>query len=298
MKHSTRPPVTVVVPTRDRPELLRACLAAVAPLLGPQDQLLVVDSASTDASGTAAVVAEVPRAELIREDVAGASRARNAGWRQARHDVVVFTDDDCLPAPGWLDAFGSALEDDTSFAWGQVTVPAGRAGIAEHGEDGPDRAVRGTDVGTLGPSCNLAVRRSALEAVGGFDEVLGPGTPLRAAEDRDLQLRLLETGGTGVYVPEALVEHDPWRPRSALVRLHRDYGVGNGAVAVKLELRGLPVRTRFANGLARTHLRAALRAARHRYKAGVVYGLARAVGVVQGRRAARGLSLRDGHLQD
>jgi glycosyltransferase involved in cell wall biosynthesis len=291
-----RPPVTVVVPTRDRPDLLRACLAAVEPLLGPDDELLVDDSASVDPDAVAAVVATAPRAQLVREDVAGASRARNAGWRQARHDVVVFTDDDCIPAQGWLDAFVAALDDD-AFAWGQVTVPAGRAGVAEHGEEGLARAERGSDVGGLGPSSNLAVRRSALEVIGGFDEELGPGTPLRAAEDRDLQLRLLEAGLTGRYVPEAVVEHEPWRPRAALVKLHRDYGVGNGAVAAKLELLGLPVRSRFANGLARSHLRAALHAARHGHKAGVVYGVARAVGVLQGRRAARGLTVRDGHLQ-
>ncbi|MDP9181294.1 MAG: glycosyltransferase, partial [Actinomycetota bacterium] len=74
----SRPAVSVVVPTRDRPGFLRSCLAAITPLLGPGDELVVVDSASAD---RAAVAAEVtPPAVLVRVERPGASRARNAGW--------------------------------------------------------------------------------------------------------------------------------------------------------------------------------------------------------------------------
>ena len=294
---SPRPALTVVVPTRDRPGLLAACLSALRTAVGPADEVLVVDSASQEPEAVRAVV-EAAGASYLRADLPGTSRARNAGWVAARHGLVVFTDDDCLPQPGWADAYAAALaSDDAGFAWGPVTVPAGRAGVAEVEADGPTRARPGDDVTHLGASCNLAVRRQLLQATGGFDERLGPGTPLRAAEDRDLLARLLLTGAKGVLVPGAVVVHDPWRSRAELVRLHHSYGLGSGALAGKLRTMGVPVDPSFTGGLVRTQLRTVVTAARGGHRAGVVYGLARASGVVRGRRAVRSLGVVDGHLR-
>jgi hypothetical protein len=86
----------------------------------------------------------------------------------------------------------------------------------------------------LGHSANLGVRRAALEAVGGFDERLGAGADLRAAEDNDLWDRLLREGRIGRYEPAAAGWHEQWRTRRELVPLNWSYGFGSGARIAKL----------------------------------------------------------------
>ncbi|MDW8444478.1 MAG: glycosyltransferase family A protein [Acetobacteraceae bacterium] len=116
-------PVSIVVCTRNRAESLGRTLAAlarleVAPL--PAVELLVVDNGSTD--GTAEVVRAAQVSfpyplRLVPCPEKGLSRARNAGVLAARHDLVLFTDDDCLPEPDWAlrlaEAYGGdALQGD------------------------------------------------------------------------------------------------------------------------------------------------------------------------------------------
>lgn len=271
--------LSVVVPTRDRPEHLARCLAALRVSLAPEDELVVVDSAST-----------VPIAGALRCTRQGASRARNAGWRAARHDLVAFVDDDVVVEPGWADAMASALAE---HAWvaGAVGVPAGQEDrvrpVAVTTLTRPTRLTLATR-GTLGASANLGVRREALVAVGGFDERLGPGTWTRAAEDLDLLDRLLETGRDGWFAPEAAAAHDQWRDRAALARLDHGYGIGLGARLVLLWRRG-------QRGRARTVLRDAVwagtvltgvRDLRHRFELGALLCLVRLLGVLRG--VARG----------
>lgn len=295
---TTRAPASVVVPTRNRPRQLATCLDAVRRVLGPQDQLVVVDSASEDPAAVAAVAAQ-HGARLVRCEQPGASRARNAGWRAARHDVVLFTDDDCLPEPGWVDRYVQRFADEPAVTvlWGPATVAVEGTGTTDVGTSGPVRATFGDDVGLLGASCNLAVRRAALEQVGGFDELLGAGAPLRAAEDKDLLLRLLATGGTAALEPGAVVQHEVWRGRLAALRLNLHYGIGQGALFHKAQLLELDPACTFPDGLLRTPLRQGVQALRDGYQTGVLLALARAAGVVRGRVSTRRASVRDGHLR-
>jgi GT2 family glycosyltransferase len=79
----------------------------------------------------------------------------------------------------------------------------------------------------------MAIRRSDLAAVGGFDERLGPGTRFPAAEDNDLGLRLLEAGYRIVYDPEAVLYHRTWRAHGERLRVMWNYGRGQGAFFAK-----------------------------------------------------------------
>lgn len=226
---------TVVVCCRDRPEQLRRSLPAVSAALRPEDELIVVDSGSRSAE--VAVVAVESGARVYRLDRPGASRARNAGWAAAEREIVAFTDDDCLPEPGWLAALEPAFDDPAvGFAYGAVlpdgdgpplsVTPPG-AGPAEI----PAGGVRLVD--RFGHGANLAVRRAALQAVGGWDELIGAGTRLPGGEDADLALRLLRAGWTGRFVPGAAVRHPAWRSRGAALRTEWGYGLGAGAVAAR-----------------------------------------------------------------
>ena len=265
-----------MIPTRDRPQLLAGCLAAVEPQLRAGDELLVVDSA-----GRLPVVA--PR--VLRVDVAGTSRARNAGWRSATGDVVAFLDDDVRVAAGWREAADCAV-DGVAFACGRVAVPAHQAGIERPVAVTPDVPEQLLDPShVIGVSANLLVRREVLEAVGGFDERLGPGTSLPAAEDLELLDRLLASGHQGRYAPSLLAFHDQWRDRRELLRLDWGYGKGAGARAVWA---GGPRGRRLAReALWEQGIRPVPGDLRRGYQYGVMTGLVRTCGVLAGLVAAR-----------
>ncbi|MCW2779321.1 MAG: glycosyltransferase family 2 protein [Frankiales bacterium] len=232
-----RAPVSVVVPSRDRPEMLARCLASVRGALRPDDELVVVDSASRDAAAVARVAAEAG-ARLVRVDLPGVDRARNAGWTVTTHDLVLFTDDDVQVDPGWADAYARCFAEhpECSFATGRIGVPPDQ--VSEHEvavKDDPEPAVLDrTSVGSLGHGASTALRRSALVAVGGWDEALGNGGRFRAAPELDLFDRLFASGRTGRYEPAARAWHDQWRTDGQLVVLNLRYGVGAGARLAKL----------------------------------------------------------------
>lgn len=225
------PPISVVIATRDRPERLERCLEAVHEALRDDDELIVVDSASAD--GRTADVASRAGAQVIRCAQPGASRARNAGWRSARHPVVAFTDDDCQPAAGWVAALSEAFSNaEVGWATGPVAVPPGQEETGRPVAVVPSRPAGQLTIHSpepVGSGNNCAIRVDVLAALGGFDERLGPGTWLAAAEDLEVFDRLLAAGVPGRYVPTAVMHHDQWRDRRALLRLDWGYGKGQGA---------------------------------------------------------------------
>lgn len=177
--------ITVVVPTVDRVDLLRRCLRGLA----GHDVLVVHDG---DA-GVVALLAElaVPGLQVAER---GVSAKRNAGWRAASSELVAFTDDDCEPVPGWLDACADVAAD--------ADLVAGP--VRPHPEDTATglwaRTVTAEQPGFY-PGCNLVVRRELLERVGGFDEGLHGG------EDTDLAWRVREAGGRAAWAQDGVVWH-------------------------------------------------------------------------------------------
>lgn len=225
--------MAVVICTRDRPTFLAEALASVKTAIAPDDELVVVDSASR-ADGTRRV-AEEAGVRLIRCDEAGASRARNAGAAATTAPVLAFTDDDCLPQPGWTDAVARVLADPSiGFCVGRVT-----ADVEVHESpivlDRPEPAAfeRGADPAAIGHGANMSFRRDAFVAAGGFDVRLGAGAAFHGSEDQDLFWRVLRAGFRGWYEPSALVIHRAWRARRELLAAEYRYGVGAGAFAAK-----------------------------------------------------------------
>jgi glycosyltransferase involved in cell wall biosynthesis len=229
--------LSVVVPTKDRPQMLGACLDALRAALRDGDELIVVDSASRDAAAVAAVAAAAG-GRVVRCAEPGASRARNAGAKASANDIVAFVDDDVRVAPGWAARIAATFADpNVAFVTGRVDAPPGQTErqrlVAV--KDDPDPAVLDRDTPSpLGASANLAIQRTVLDQVGGFDELLGGGAPLEAAEDLDLFDRLLAAGFTGRYEPAALAWHEQWREGWEVVRLDWRYGIGSGARLAKL----------------------------------------------------------------
>jgi glycosyltransferase involved in cell wall biosynthesis len=286
--------ISVIVPTRDRPELLRTCLEAAFAALRPCDELIVADSASRDAR-TEKVVRDAG-AHYVRCEEPGASRARNCGLAVAGKEIVAFTDDDCRPLPGWLDAIETAFADpDVCFLFGRV-VGSGE-GVAASVHDEPDRRILDLSVQLLGMGhgANMAFRRDRLRAIGGFDELLGAGVRLGGAEDADVIERLLSSGCTGSYEPDAVVAHVQWRGRRQAVRLSYGYGLGFGALAAKASRRDRArgkLLTRHA--VREAGISQAWQDLRNGYQTGTATSLAWTAGVVMGNWRGRRMPTRDG----
>ncbi|MCW2600415.1 MAG: glycosyltransferase family 2 protein [Frankiales bacterium] len=284
----------MVICCRDRAELLADAVPAVLAELGPDDELLVVDSASLDSD--VAVVARAAGARVLRCEEPGASRARNAGWRATSAAVVLFTDDDCRPLPGWRDAAVKALAaPETGAVWGQVLADR-ETGIAlSVGAFTPFEVTDDSDLSETGHGAAMAFRRSALEAVGGFDISLGAGARFGGAEDKDAFWRVHRAGFGARSVPEMAVTHVVHRDESQARRVMLSYGIGAGVLAWKRARLG-DRRPLVRSELWRHGLLPAVRWARRGRYAAATGALVRAVGVLCGWWQVRTWSVVDGHL--
>ena len=202
-RSADRPSVAVVVPTRDRAvSAVRLLSALAAQGDAPGFEVIVVDDGSED--GTAERLRrlgpDLPFPLTVLAGLpAGPAAARNRGWRASRAARILFTDDDCVPDPAWVGEMARALEQ-ADVAVGRTRPPADQvAGI------GPFSSYLDMDHNGRFSTCNIGYRRTALEALGGFDE-----TRFRHAngEDTDLGLRARQAGCTEQFAPGALVWHD------------------------------------------------------------------------------------------
>ncbi len=219
---------SVVVPTRDRPGPLDTCLEALAAQSLARDrfEVIVVDD------GSRAPVE--PRLDAWRAQInidvgrtpgAGPSAARNAGVAMASGRYLAFTDDDCVPDPGWLAALMNGMSRRPDALVGGRTFnllagsPAPEASqlISDLVQD-----FYNADPGhpRFFTSNNLAVEAGPLRAIGGFDE------RLRTAEDRDLCDRWLASGRRIASVPDAVVGHAHHMNVAGFIRQHVAYGRG------------------------------------------------------------------------
>jgi glycosyltransferase involved in cell wall biosynthesis len=273
-----RPLASVIVCTRNRAELLEGCLETLlAERPAVPWEVVVVDNASTDR--TAAVVersrakATAERFEYLVEARLGLSAARNRGVEAAGGDYLLFTDDDVLIEPGWVDALCAGFEEPS------VVAVAGR--VEPEWPSPPPRWLAGRQTGLLALThfgdrprdladdevpvgASMAVRAAALPAAADpFDTRLGNrGADRFAYEEHDLFLRL-RRAGRFAYRPAAVVRHRiaPERMTWRSVRrasLHNGYGSSR---AERLRLDPRPPRRRSALALAREY-RSARRARR------------------------------------
>ncbi len=215
----------VVIATYNRAGLLERCLRALAQQTWTPDQVIVVDDGSTD--GTQVLLnAWVTCGNLpilaLRQENTGPAAARNRGIRAAEADFVAFTDDDCEPDPGWLEALAETL----------AAAPPGYAGIG--GRVLPAHTGLVADYMTfhriLEPpnSCSYLVtanclyRRGVLVEVGGFDErVAWPG-----GEDPGLSSKVTDAGYRLGYCEQAVVRHHYREGLRAFARTFFRYGRG------------------------------------------------------------------------
>lgn len=185
------PPVSVVVVTGERPQLLTGLLEALRHQTCAAWEVVVVD---TEPGRGTREAAESARVRYVPAIGAGLGAARQAGVEAATGEIIAFTDDDCLPDREWLQRLVERLCEEPRLAGVQGATAAAPGPVGAH-------AVRVMRPNRLYQTCNIAYRREALLHAGGFD------TRFRGwFEDTAMAARVLRTAPIG-WEPRARVVH-------------------------------------------------------------------------------------------
>ena len=205
--------------------------------------MVFVNNGSTDNTGdvfqTVVATMGFPH-QYIHESTPGINNARNAGVTVARHDTLVFTDDDCHVSRTLLTDYRDEYErTSVGFIGGQVRPYAAssvRLSIQER-EQGTEVPAYGFLRAGLIHGANMSIRRQALTQCGMFDPRFGVGGVFLSASDVETLARILFEGWHGLYSPKPWVLHDRGRMAGLEIqRVRRDYDVGRGAYYMKMML--------------------------------------------------------------
>ena len=217
------PPVTVIVCTRDRHEVLAGCIESLKRLDYPQYEIMIVDN-SSDPGPTRAVV-EQAGVTYTRVPGKGLSRARNAALQLVATRWVAFTDDDCRPEPNWLRELVRPLQDTNCASVTGLVLPATMENAAEItfevygglGRGYQDKTwdgwaisksrYRPVETWRMGAGANMLIDAPRVLDLGGYDLDLGAGAAAPCSEDTDVWYQLLRCWHTIHYTPRAIVNH-------------------------------------------------------------------------------------------
>jgi GT2 family glycosyltransferase len=226
--------VTVAIPTVGRPSLLRDCLESLARCSPRPAEILVIDqSEGNDVAVAVASFAELG-ARCIRAPVRSIAHARNLSLKDARHEVVLFTDDDCTVDQTWVATATRHMRlRPRALITGRVLAGEGAdTALATIEEDQPRDFTGDPHPGVLFTG-NMAVSRSEALYAGGFDERFRD-----AGEDTDFCYRWIKQGRQMRYEPDMLVWHQQWRTRHEVERVYVGYAYANGLFYAKHLCRG------------------------------------------------------------
>ena len=215
---------SVIICTHNGAERMDECLRAVYRMNYPRFEVIVVDDGSSD--HLAEIVQRFPRVKFIQIEHSGLSAARNAGAAAASGEFLAYTDDDCQPDSAWLFWLADAFEKHDWALCGGPNLPP-----LPLSSNDVDEAVVASSPGAPShvlvtdqkaehiPGCNLVVRKSVFDEVGGFSE-----TYRVAGDDVDFCWRLGDAGYTLGFCGAAFVWH---RRRTSLWRYFKQQ-VGYG----------------------------------------------------------------------
>lgn len=255
----TAPFASVVVCTRDRPDLVARCIPALLAQWYPAYEIIIIDNASVT-SATADLLqeqyADEPRIRYVREDRPGLSAARNRGIVEARGKIIAFTDDDVVVDRYWLAglAKGFTAAEHVACVTGMVLsleleTPAQCLFEADGGfpssfcqricdmrqyrwKDSSYPYIAGAC--SVGAGASMAFTTDFLQKEGGFDPALGGGTLACSGEDTGMFVNTILHGYRLVYEPTSLAFHQHRREYTALQKQLYGYGVGFTAYLTKV----------------------------------------------------------------
>lgn len=253
------PRARVVVATRDRRDSLARCLDSLLVQDHPDFEIVVVDNAPSNDETMAMVqqaYAPTGKVSYLREERPGLSNAHNRGLDGLTAEVVAFTDDDVIADRHWLSSLTRPFADSAVGCVTGSIVPAeletraqywtelhggflksARAQVFDLEANRPDNPLFPYAAGMFGSGANMAFRRSALAAMGGFEPALGAGTIARGGDDLAAFADVVMGGQRLIYNPHALVWHFHRRSEDGMARQAFGYGVGLGAYLTRLVAR-------------------------------------------------------------
>jgi GT2 family glycosyltransferase len=252
------PMISVVIPTRDRPERAAEAIASVLRSDYPPDrfEVILVDNrpgAESDLDGAANGSLADDRVRVLHEPVPGGANARNTGMAHARGELVAFTDDDVVADRDWLATIARGFDGQPGVgAVSGLVMPleletqaqvwfegyarfSGRFHRRAY-DLGPNRPDNDPlfpfDIGVLGTGANMAFRVEALRGAGCLDPAFNTKA-LPNGTDVEALLRVMLRGWTVVHDPAAIVQHAHQREYHQLERRVYGYGLGLTAVLTK-----------------------------------------------------------------
>jgi glycosyltransferase involved in cell wall biosynthesis len=253
---------SIIICTRNRSDSIGETLAAIARSEVPPFEVLIVDSSTDAEKEKTRQLAGQHGVKYLVEPRRGLSIARNTGIAAATGDVIVFTDDDCIPEKDWL---GNTLRN-----FSEPAVWACTARVVQHSGEGARNLfeeVAGQDLGVErrifseqdlqfgigmfvsnvmkvfakhmksrapGPWCighgsSMAFRREVFAQLGDFDERLGGGAPLKSCDDTEMFYRILKSGHLITYEPLAVVRHKHGLSKEDVFQTRYVYSFGGAA---------------------------------------------------------------------
>jgi GT2 family glycosyltransferase len=211
--------ISIIIPTFNGASRIGNCLGAVLKQTAGRDaEVLVVNDGSTDK--TADLVAEFAGVRLITQSNSGPAAARNRGALEAKGTIILFTDDDCVPMPDWLDAMLEPFNDPElvgakgAYCTLQKSLVA-RFVQAEY-ED-RYRLMKGLPNIDFIDTYSAAFRRDRFLEMNGYDTSF----PVACAEDVELSYRMSMRGWKMKFVPSAIVYHT--HPETLWLYLKKKY---------------------------------------------------------------------------
>jgi GT2 family glycosyltransferase len=223
------PMISVVVCSYNGARTIGDCLEGLNRLDYPRFEVTVVDDGSTDATAS---IAHMYGTHVISTPNQGLSAARNVGLAAATGEIIAYTDDDARPDPHWLTYLAATFMQTSHAAVGGPNIaPPGDGTVAAcvaNAPGGPVHVLISDTEAEHVPGCNMAFRKSALEAIGGFDPRFR-----RAGDDVDVCWRLLEAGFTIGFSGAAMVWHHRRNSLRAYVRQQLGYGEAEALLEAK-----------------------------------------------------------------
>jgi glycosyltransferase involved in cell wall biosynthesis len=199
------PSASVIIPTFNGASRIGACLDSLLQQAAGRDvEILVVNDGSTD--NTAEIVGRHPGVRCITQANAGPAAARNRGAAEARGSIILFTDDDCVPLPGWLAAMLAPFQDPEVIGTKGVYRTRQKSLAARfvqiEYEDRYRIMARHDSIDFI-DTYSAAFRRDRFLEMTGYDTSF----PVACAEDIELSYRMSARGWKMKFVPGAIVYH-------------------------------------------------------------------------------------------